>query len=62
VVRPPPLITFPPKQPPPKQLVPKRSRRIAAQQMDHIPASKRGGAPHEEDGVPGTFSATFLCG
>jgi hypothetical protein len=42
VVRPPPLITSPPKQLPPKQLVPKRSRRIAAQQMDHILTSKRG--------------------
>jgi hypothetical protein len=42
VVRPPPLITSPPKQPPPKPFVPKRSRRIADQRMDHIPTSKRG--------------------
>ena len=44
VMRQPPLINSPPKQ----KLAPKRttlpiwSRRIAAQQMDHIPASKRG--------------------
>jgi hypothetical protein len=39
----PPLISSPPKQkPPPKRALPIRSRRIAAQQMGHIPASKSG--------------------
>jgi hypothetical protein len=43
VVRPTPLIRSPPKQKtPPKRTLPLRSRRIAAQQMGHIPASKRG--------------------
>lgn len=39
-----PLIKSPPKQKPPvqRQLLPLRSSRIAAQKMDHIPASKRG--------------------
>jgi hypothetical protein len=38
-----PLINSPPKQKtPPKRTLPLRSRRIAAQKMDHIPASKRG--------------------
>ena len=42
-MRQPPLITSPPKlKPAPKQITLSiRSRRIAAQQMDHIPASKR---------------------
>ena len=44
VMRQPPLISSPPKQKPtPKRTtLPIRSRRIATQQMDHIPASKRG--------------------
>jgi hypothetical protein len=43
VMRLPPLIRSPPKQKaPPKRTLPLRSRRIAAQQMDHIPASKHG--------------------
>jgi hypothetical protein len=43
VVREPHLISSPPKQKtPPKQTLPLRSRRIAAQNMDHIPASKHG--------------------
>jgi hypothetical protein len=43
VVREPPLISSSPKQKtPPKQTFPLRSRRIAAQNMDHIPTSKRG--------------------
>jgi hypothetical protein len=43
VVREPHLISSPPKQKtPPKRTLPLRSRRIAAQNMDHIPASKRG--------------------
>jgi hypothetical protein len=42
VVRPSPLIRSPPKQKaPPKRTLPLRSRRIAAQQMDHTPVSKR---------------------
>lgn len=42
--RQPPLIASPPKQkaPPKKPIIPLGSRRIAAQQMGHIPASKRG--------------------
>ena len=40
VVREPSLISSPPT--PSKQTLPLRSRRIAAQKMDHIPASKRG--------------------
>ena len=44
VMRQPPLINSPPKQKPaPKRTtLPIRSIRIAAQQMDHIPGSKRG--------------------
>jgi hypothetical protein len=44
VMRQPPLINSPPKQKPaPKRTtLPIRSKRIAAQQMNHIPASKRG--------------------
>jgi hypothetical protein len=43
VVRQPPLISSPPKhKTPPKRTLPLRSRRITAQQMDHIPMSKRG--------------------
>ena len=43
VTRLPPLINTPPKQKPaPKRTLPLRSRRIAAQQMDHILMSKRG--------------------
>jgi hypothetical protein len=43
VVREPPLISSPPKQKmPPKRTLPLRSRWIAAQDMDHISASKRG--------------------
>jgi hypothetical protein len=43
VVRSSPLICSPPKQKaPPKRTLPLRSRRIAAQQMDHIPVSKCG--------------------
>jgi hypothetical protein len=43
VVRKPPLISSPPKQKtPPKRTLPLRSRRIAAQKIDHIPTSKRG--------------------
>jgi hypothetical protein len=43
VVRQPPLISSPPKQKPlPKRALPLKRRRIAAQQMDHIPVSKRG--------------------
>ena len=43
-MRQPPLISSPPKQKPaPKRTtLPIRRRRIAAQQMDHIPVSKRG--------------------
>jgi hypothetical protein len=42
VVRPPPLICSPPKQKTlPMRTLSLRSRRIATQQMDHIPASKR---------------------
>jgi hypothetical protein len=38
-----PIITSPPKQPPIKKaIIPWRSRRIAAQEMGHIPVSKRG--------------------
>jgi len=42
--RPTPLIKSPPKQRPPakKAPIPTRSRRIAAQQLGHIPVSKRG--------------------
>jgi hypothetical protein len=43
VMRQPPFISSPPKQkPPPKRALPLRSRRIAAQQMGHIPVSKHG--------------------
>jgi hypothetical protein len=43
-MRQPPLINSPPKQKmaSKRTTLPIRSRRIAAQQMDHIPASKRG--------------------
>lgn len=43
-----PLIRSPPKQKPP---VPQRSRRIAAQQMGHIPASKRVRSYSRKDGI-----------
>jgi hypothetical protein len=43
VMRQPPLINSPPKQKlPPTRTLPLRSRRIAAQQLDHIPTSKCG--------------------
>jgi hypothetical protein len=43
VLRQPPLISSPPKQKtPPKRTLPLQSKRIAAQQMDHVPASKHG--------------------
>ena len=43
-MRQPPLISSPPKQKlaPKRTTLPIRSRRITTQQMDHIPASKRG--------------------
>lgn len=41
MMREPPLISAPPKQKtPPKRTLPLRSSRMAAQKMDHIPASK----------------------
>jgi hypothetical protein len=66
LMRQPPLINSPPKQkPPPTRTLLLRSRRIAAQQLDHVSASKRGGellmkkmgflapsAPSSSDRVP----------
>ena len=54
LVRMPPLIASPPRQKVPAigQPMPKRSRRIAAQPLAHIPISKRArGAPYAEDGL-----------
>jgi hypothetical protein len=42
VMRQPPLISPPKQKSPPKQALHLRSKRIAAQQMGHIPVSKRG--------------------